>query len=108
MLNKILLLQESGASSPDFSFMIMMGLVLVVMYFFIFRPQSKKAKEEQQFSDSINKGEKVVTKGGIHGRVVRVDTDTVVIEIDSNAKLKVEKSAISHELSKKVAKKSES
>ncbi len=78
----------------------MMGLVMVVMYFFMIRPQSKKAKDQKNFINEIKKGDKVVTIGGIHGRVAKVNDDTLLIEVDGNTKLKIEKSVISMEFTK--------
>ena len=76
------------------SFWIMMGLLMVVFYFFMIRPQQKKAKEARKFRESLQKGAKVVTIGGIHGKVVEVNDTTVLLEVDSNVKLRFEKSAI--------------
>jgi preprotein translocase subunit YajC len=75
------------------------GALLVVIWFFFIRPQSKKAKEQAEFATKLEKGAKIVTTGGIHGRIVRVDEDgTVMIEIDTNVKIKAEKTAVSMEL----------
>lgn len=76
------------------SFWLMMGLLLVVFYFFMIRPQQKKAKEAKKFRDSLQKGARVVTIGGIHGRVVEVADTTVLVEVDTNVKLRFEKTAI--------------
>ncbi|MCB0794477.1 MAG: preprotein translocase subunit YajC [Flavobacteriales bacterium] len=76
------------------SFWIMMGALMVVFYFFMIRPQQKKAKDAKKFRESIQKGAKVVTIGGIHGKVVEVSDKTVLLEVDSNVKLRFEKSAL--------------
>lgn len=76
------------------------GALLVVIYFFFIRPQSKKAKEQATFITEIQKGDKIVTTGGIHGRVAKVDDTTFLIEVDGSTKLRVERSAISMEMSK--------
>jgi len=78
----------------------MMGLVMVVMYFFMIRPQTKKAKDQKNFINEIKKGDKVVTIGGIHGRVAKVNDDTLLVEVDGTTKLKIEKSVISIEFTK--------
>lgn len=96
----MILLQGAPASGIEPSFFIMMGLVMVVMYFFMIRPQTKKAKEQKNFINEIKKGDKVVTIGGIHGRVVKVNDDTLLLEVDGNTKLKIEKSVISVEFTK--------
>ena len=74
--------------------MIMMGLLFVVFYFFMIRPQQKKAKDAKKFREALQKGAKVVTIGGLHGTVVEVSDKTVLIQADSNVKLRFEKSAI--------------
>jgi preprotein translocase subunit YajC len=65
------------------------------------RPQQKKQKETKKFIEEIKKGDDVVTIGGIHGKVYSVDGDTVLLELDKGLKVKVEKSAISADFSKK-------
>lgn len=72
----------------------MMGLLMVVFYFFMIRPQQKKAKDAKKFRDSLQKGTKVVTIGGLHGKVVEVAESTILLEVDSNVRLRFEKSAI--------------
>ena len=88
--------QPSGAGSRNWSFLIMMGLIFVVMYFFMIRPQQKKQKELVKFRQSLQKGDKVITAGGIYGRVAEVnDKDTFIfLEIDNNVKIRVDKSSI--------------
>lgn len=73
---------------------IMFGLMFVVFYFFMIRPQQKKAKEARKFRENLQKGARVVTIGGIHGKVLEVNDKTVLVEVDSNVKLRFEKSAI--------------
>ncbi|MBL8012091.1 MAG: preprotein translocase subunit YajC [Flavobacteriales bacterium] len=86
-------LQAAGQQSP-YSFWIMMGLLMVVFYFFMIRPQQKKAKEARKFRESIQKGMKVVTIGGVHGKVAEVNDKTVLLEVDTNVKIRFEKSAL--------------
>lgn len=74
--------------------MLMMGALFVVFYFFMIRPQHKKAKEAKKFRESLQKGIKVVTIGGLHGKVVEVSDKTVLIEAADGVKLRFEKSAI--------------
>lgn len=71
------------------------------MYFFMIRPQQKKQKDTKKFIDEIKKGDDVVTIGGLHGKVYSVDGDTVQIELDRGLKVKIEKSAISLDFSKR-------
>lgn len=69
-------------------------LLIVVFWLFFIRPQSKKAKEEQKFRDELKKGDKVVTIGGFHGKVVEVKEHTIVLSMAPNTEVEIEKSAI--------------
>lgn len=79
-------------------------LMFVVIYFFMIRPQQKKAKQEKEFETALKVGDKIITKSGLHGKVSELADTTVVIETMSG-KLKMERSAISMEMSAIVAKK---
>jgi len=79
-------------------------LMFVVIYFFMIRPQQKRAKNEKEFESSLKVGDKIVTKSGLHGKVAELAETTVIIETMSG-KLKMERSAISMELSAALAKK---
>jgi preprotein translocase subunit YajC len=84
----------NGQGGGDFSGMlIMMGGMFVIMYFFMIRPQMKKAKEAKKFQESIAVGDKVMTLGGIHGKVLEVDETTVVIGLDQG-RMRVEKAGL--------------
>jgi preprotein translocase subunit YajC len=73
---------------------VMLALIFVVMWFFMIRPQRKQQKELQNFRDSLAKGDKVVTIGGIFGTVVEVKEDSVLMEVDNGVKIRVSKQAI--------------
>jgi preprotein translocase subunit YajC len=79
-------------------------LMFVVIYFFMIRPQQKKAKQEKQFEADLKVGDKIVTKSGIHGKIAELADATIVIETMSG-KLKMERSSISMEMSASLAKK---
>ncbi len=79
-------------------------LMFVVIYFFMIRPQQKRAKQEKQFESEIKVGDKIVTKSGIHGKIAELADTTIVIETMSG-KLKMERSAISMEMSAALNKK---
>ncbi|AWK04945.1 preprotein translocase subunit YajC [Flavobacterium crocinum] len=79
-------------------------LMFVVLYFFMIRPQQKRAKNEKEFENSLKVGDKIVTKSGFHGKIAELAETTVVIETMSG-KLKLERSAISLELSAALNKK---
>ncbi len=74
--------------------MILFAGILVVFYFFLIRPQQKRQKEERLFRESLNKGDKVMTIGGIYGHVVSLDEATALIEVDQNVKVRVDKTAL--------------
>ena len=90
----VILQQTAEPGAGNWSFLIMMGLIFVVMYFFMIRPQQKKQKELAKFRNSLEKGDKVVTLGGIYGVVAEVRDQYVLVEVDSNVKLRIDKSAI--------------
>lgn len=94
------ILLQAGAGGGAMGQLIMILLIIVVFYFFMIRPQMKKAKEEKLFKESLLKGDKVVTIGGVHGKIIDVNDTTFIIEVDNNVKLKVEKTAISAEATK--------
>lgn len=94
----ILLQAAQGGGAGQQLLMILM--IVVVFYFFMIRPQMKKAKMEKEFKTSLNKGDKVVTIGGAHGKIVEVQDTTFLIELADNVKVKFEKSAISAEATK--------
>lgn len=94
-MNFLTLLQASpGQSGSGWWSIAMIVLIFVVMYFFMIRPQQKKQKELNQFRASLKKGDKIVTVGGIYGVVSEVRDDKLVVEIDSNVKILVDKSAV--------------
>lgn len=74
--------------------------MFVVVYFLMIRPQQKKVKQEKEFESAIKVGDKIITKSGIHGKIAEMTNDTVVIETMAG-KLKMERNAISMELSRK-------
>lgn len=91
-----ILLQASGFGIQQ---IITFGLIAIVFYFFMIRPQVKKSKDQKKYVDELKKGDRVVTTAGIHGRILEVNDTTFLIEID-NGKIRFDKSAISLEASK--------
>lgn len=75
----------------------MLGLIVVVFYFFMIRPQLKKSKQQKKFREALAKGDQVVTIGGIHGKVAEIKDTTLIIEVEGGNKLKIEKSAVTSE-----------
>ncbi|MDX5417733.1 MAG: preprotein translocase subunit YajC [Hymenobacteraceae bacterium] len=82
--------------------LLMFGAIILVFYFFMIRPQQKKAKDQKKFREELTKGMQVVTIGGLHGRLTAVNEDTVEIEVDKGTRLVFDKSAISLEATAKV------
>ncbi len=90
----MILLQQPQGEQSMMPMLMMMGGMFIIMYFFMIRPQMKKAKEAKKFQDSIAIGDKIVTVGGIHGKVIEVDDTTVVIGLDQG-RMRIEKAALS-------------
>ena len=90
-------LLQTAAGQPaggGMSMWIMLALIFVVMWFFMIRPQRKQQKELQNFRDSLKKGDKVVTVGGIYGTVDEIKEGTVLIVVDKDVKIRVSKNAL--------------
>ncbi|MDB5011181.1 MAG: preprotein translocase subunit YajC [Mucilaginibacter sp.] len=93
-----ILLQAGGGFDPRQ--LIMFGLIALVFYFFMIRPQMKKQKDQKNFVGELKKGDKVITTSGMHGKIIEVADTTFLIEGESGHKTRYEKSAISLEASK--------
>lgn len=97
-IDLMLMMGEGGKPNPMMNVVFMVGMI-AVMYFFMIRPQMKKAKEQKEFSNTTNIGESIVTIAGIHGKIVKNNDDgTISVEIDRNTIVKMEKSAISMDM----------
>ena len=97
MNNLFILLEDvkpAGGQGSPWTSLVFILLLMVVFWLFFIRPQSKKAKEEQKFRESLKKGDKVVTIGGFHGKVVEVKETTVIISLAPNMEVEVEKTAL--------------
>lgn len=88
------LLQAPAQQGNGWSGIILIVLLFVVFWLFFIRPQNKRQKEVQKFRDALQKGDKVMTIGGIHGKVHEVKETTIVITVDNNVNIEVEKSAL--------------
>ena len=95
MLNVILAQAQPGGSQAMIYQVIMWVGIIGVFYFFMIRPQQKKAREQKELLASIKKGDEVVTIGGMHGKVFLVDETTVTLDLDKGVKLTFDKSAVS-------------
>ncbi len=98
MLNTILLQAASGNASAGagsgWSSMIMIVALIAIFYFFMIAPQQKKQKKINAFRNSLKKGDKVMTAGGIYGRIREIKDNYVLLEIDSNVTIKIDKNSI--------------
>jgi preprotein translocase subunit YajC len=94
-----LLLQASGGM--DFMQLIFPAAIGLVVYFFMIRPQQKRTADSKAFRQSLAKGSRIVTIGGLHGLVVDLTEDTVVVEVDRGTKLRFDRSAIAREVGNK-------
>ena len=91
----VLLQAAAGSSSGQMvSTLVTFGLVFVVFYFLIIRPQNKKQKEAKKMIEAVKKGDKIITIGGIHGMVHAVKETTVVVKVDDDCRIEFTKSAI--------------
>jgi preprotein translocase subunit YajC len=107
MLNSIILMgAPQPGQSPLISFLPII-LIVVVFYFFMIRPQMKKQKDQNKFKEGIKKGDKIITIGGIHGKIAEISERTFIIEVENGIRLKIEKSAVSMENSIALQKKDE-
>jgi len=93
-----ILLQASSGFDPRQ--LIMFGLIALVFYFFMIRPQMKKQKDQKSFVSDLKKGDKIITTSGMHGKIVEVTDTYFLIEGESGHKSRYDKSAISLEASK--------
>ncbi|MCP4160772.1 MAG: preprotein translocase subunit YajC [Deltaproteobacteria bacterium] len=93
LLNIILMMGQGEEGGGIGSFLPLI-LIVLVFYLFFIRPQMKKSKDQKRFRESIGKGDKIITIGGIHGKILEVKETTVVIEIDGQNRLTIEKSAL--------------
>ena len=94
MMNIILMMQPEGQdANPLMSFLPLL-LIVVVFYFFMIRPQMKRQKEVRKFREGLAKGDKVVTTGGIYGKIIEVKETTIVLEIARDVHIKVDKNGI--------------
>ncbi len=85
--------KDGAQGNPIMSFLPLI-LIIVVFYFFMIRPQVKRQKELRKFRESLAKGDKVITTGGIYGKITDVKENALIIEIDNNVRIKVDKNSV--------------
>ena len=91
MFNTIFLTSGGGGGGMHIIFLV--GLI-AIFYLFLIRPQQKRNKEQTKFRENLQKGQKIVTIGGLHGKIVEIQEKTVTIEVENQVRLRFEKSAI--------------
>ena len=84
-----------GGGSDFMTTILMFAVIIAIFYFMILRPQQKRQKERVKLLESMKKGDKVVTAGGLHGTIVGIEDKTLLLQIADNVKVKVERSSIS-------------
>jgi preprotein translocase subunit YajC len=99
ILSLLLFAPPAGGQTPNpFVQLVPLVLIFIVFYFFMIRPQQKKQKDKEKVLDSLKRGDKVVTIGGIHGTVAGIDADkkTVLVQVSDTTKIKFDRSAVAN------------
>lgn len=101
MIDLLLMAPQQGQPGGGYMNLIFIVMMIVVFYFFMIRPQTKKVSDQKKFMEALQKGDKVVTVAGIHGRINKMNENgTLELEIDTNVKVIMERSGISMEYTK--------
>ena len=95
----ITLLQAATTAAPqagysNWTFWVMILAMILIMYFFMWRPESKRRKQMENFRKGLKKGDKIITAGGIYGVVKEVQETSLLIEVDSNVTLRIDKNMV--------------
>ena len=90
----IFLLQQTDGTASLISSLLPFVLIILVFYFLILRPQQKRAKQREKLLSGVQRGDKIITSGGVHGTVEGIEDNTLLVKIADNVKVKMEKSAI--------------
>jgi preprotein translocase subunit YajC len=93
------MMQPQGQESNPWMSMLPLLLIIVVFYFFMIRPQMKRQKEIRKFRESLAKGDKVVTTGGIYGKITEIKETTVILEVAKDVNITVDKAGIIKDMS---------
>ena len=86
--------QGGQGGGEMYSTILMFALIIAIFYFMIIRPQQKRQKEREKLLSAIKKGDKIVTSGGLHGKVIAVEEKTLLVELADNLKVKLERSSV--------------
>ncbi len=101
-MNFLLFMPQEGQEGGGLMSFLPLILIVLVFYLFFIRPQMKKSKDQKKFREAIKKGDKIVTIGGIHGKIIEVQEKTFTIEVEGQNRLKVEKSAVAMDSSSQI------
>ena len=85
---------EAASAGGGMSFWIMIAAMIGIMYFFMWRPESKRRKQMENFRNNLKKGDKIITAGGIYGTVKEIQPTSLLIEVDSNVTLRIDKNMV--------------
>jgi preprotein translocase subunit YajC len=94
IVKPVLMLQAAGGMESILSSIVPFLLIIVIFYFLILRPQQKRQKERAALLESMKKGDKVITAGGIYGTVEGIEDKTILVKVADNVKMKMERSAV--------------
>lgn len=90
----IILLADSSEEGGGAMTLVMYGAIIVIMYVFMLRPQIKRSKDARKFRETLAVGDKVITSGGIHGKVLEINENTILVSTEGAGKLRVEKGSV--------------
>ena len=100
-MKNILLQAPDAGMLPQ---LLMFGAIILVFYFFMIRPQQKKVRDQKKFREELTKGMTVITIGGLHGKLVAIDDDTITLEVDKGVRLTFDKASVSMEATMRLQK----
>jgi preprotein translocase subunit YajC len=98
-LGTVLMASPQQQGQSPWSSLIPLLLIMVVFYFFLIRPQMKRQKELKNFRDSLKKGDRIITAGGIYGKINNISDNVITVDVGNNILLKIDKSAVMRDTS---------
>lgn len=108
MFEQVLFLSsQGGAGNAGTLNLLMIGMIFAVFYFFMIRPQNQKVKEQESFLHDLEKGDLVITAGGIHGKISKINENIITLEVSKNNFIRVQKDSISKDMSQRLENDSE-
>lgn len=102
LLHILMFMPSEGEEGGGIMSFLPLVLIVVVFYFFFIRPQMKKSKDQKKFREALKKGDKIVTIGGIHGKILEMKETTVIVDIGNQMKLTLDRSAIAMDTSTRI------